>query len=82
MCLLTCAESLAYVTYVDKHQKACTRHHTFYLTICPKLVLTLIEWKIANSTKTNIEILLKENPCLNPKNTFQKLLSEESAKLI
>ena len=43
-----------------QYQKAYIRRHAFYLvifpTIFPKLVLTWIKWKIANSAKTNIEV--------------------------
>ena len=61
-------KSLYMITYVcqnfGKYRKANIRHHTFYLvislTICPKLVLILIEWKINNPAKTNSEVSLKK----------------------
>ena len=53
------------MTYVGKYQDTNIRHHTFYLviflTICLKLILIKIEWKIANSAKTNIEVSLKKS---------------------
>ena len=53
------------MTYVGKYQDTNIRHHTFYLviflTICLKLIFIKIEWKIANSAKTNIEVSLKKS---------------------
>ena len=59
--------------------KSIYQDHTLYLvifsTILPRLVLE----------KTNVEVSFKKtkkDPCLNPKNIFQKnMLSEESVKL-
>ena len=48
---------------MGKYQNTYIRRHTFYLvifqTIGPKIVLIQIQWKIANSAKSNIEISFK-----------------------
>ena len=65
------------MAFMGKYQKEYIKRHTFYLviflTIFPKLVFIYIERKIANSTKTNIEISFLKNLNVNPKNIFQKL---------
>ena len=68
----TCANILAYVTYVGKYEKVYIKHYNFYLVIFliifPQLVLIYIEWKIVYSAKNHIEVSFTKNPCHNLKN--------------
>ena len=60
----TCVKMLVYVTYLGKCQKACIRCYTIYLVIFWIIFsLTLLfkyDERIANSAKTDIEVLLKK----------------------
>ena len=52
-----------------------------FLTFFSRPSLIKIDWKIANSAKTYIDVLFGKNSCLNRMNKFQKIYRLKSVKL-
>ena len=53
-----------------------------FLTIFPKLVLIQIQWKTANSAKTDIEVSLKKIHALTLRKYFKKYVVSRKSKAL